>query len=172
MGLDETITIAEAHMDGTPEDVDIQSQDDLVNGYVLFSELESDADDRRKSVRDELQDRMQEDGQNKIEGDFGNVTLIEATKRSLIDEDDVFDRMLEAGVKPQEIMSVDQDLVEEAAEENGVDIDDVTYEYSYEYLRKSGVDRDRMRDIIQTCESQADGPGEINSCLTEFAADD
>lgn len=172
MGLDETITIAEAHRSGTPQDVEIQSQDDLVNGYVLYSELESDADDRRKSVRDELQDRMQADGQDKIEGDFGNVTLIEASKRSLVDEDEVFDRMLQAGVKPQEIMSVDQDLVEEMAEENGVPLDDVTYEYSYEYLRKSGVDREQMREIIEQCEIQSDDAGEMNSCLTEFAADD
>jgi hypothetical protein len=157
-----------AHIGNT--DIRVASKNDLVDLYVLSSELEGSSDDFRKEVRDQLQDRM--DGK-RVEGTFGRVTRVDATSWSMKDDDFVVNQMRELGVSEDELMSVDSDKVEAAIEEMpGVEKEDFFDSYEYSYLQKTGVDQENKLEMIQDRCGGIDDEATREACIADFMGDD
>lgn len=136
----------------------------LVDLYVMSSEVESESDDLRKNISTELQGRVDEEA----ESDLGTVRKVKRERTSLKDTYTVITELMEGGVRPGEVLSVDKGLVEEAVEQNEyVSTDDVFEVYEQEYIQKTGVNEDEVDAIINKCRNEG-SIGEQVQCLTEF----
>lgn len=150
------------------QDPSLLPMETLVDGYILGSELESEADDFRKRMGSEIEDRM--DGK-RAEGSLGTVTRVDATGKNLRDETQVVETFARHGVDPLDIMSVDDDLVEDQVDAiRQVDSDDVFDEYQYSYIRKSGVDQQKLEELVDTC-SQIEDTQQQDACIASFVDD-
>lgn len=170
MSLEEEVFFVDAHLDSignTP--TSSLGDNQVVDTYVLMSELKSEADDSRKDARDEIKDRHAVG--TSLDGDFGSVTVTERTYTRLKDSNDVFQRMLQEGVDPKEIMSIDKSLVEDKVEENGVPEDDVFTKSTTKSVRKTGLNEEKRKKIFEKCGDLTDDSEQV-ACLADFAADD
>lgn len=149
--LDRTFLREAAAVDALLERYDAEELDELdpfrlANLYALLSALASDADDARKTVRDELLEQVQDD--RTIETDVGDVSRRTADRRRLRDDETVRERLESAGVDPQAAMSFDSSKVEEAVEIAGVDPDDVFETERRAYVRRDDVDREAIAELL------------------------
>lgn len=120
----------------------------LANLYALLSALSSDADDARKTVRDELLEQVQDD--RTIETDVGGVSRRTADRRRLRDEETVRQRLETAGVDPAAAMSFDSSKVDEAIEIAGIDPDDVFETERRAYIRRDDVDQEAVAELLES----------------------
>ena len=159
----------EMHLDDVEErNLDLVPMSDLVDAYILSSNLKSSTDDFRKEVGNKIEERM--DGK-RAEGRLGRVSRVEVQKWNLEDEDFVVDRMEQAGVPRGDIMSVDSDKVEDVVDANPrVNKGEVFDSYSYSYVKKSGVDDVELQEMVEEC-GGIDDPEARDACIADFAGD-
>ncbi|WP_254528468.1 hypothetical protein [Natrinema gelatinilyticum] len=119
----------------------------LVNLYTLLSDVQRDADDLRGNVGDVLLDRVHHD--QPVYGEFGSVQRTGRTYRSLRDEDEVLERLEDAGIPRERVTSVDSTKVDDALEVTELVPSDVYEIEDREYVRKAEVDEEVKETRLQ-----------------------
>ena len=119
----------------------------LVNLYTLLSDVQRDANDFRQEVADVLLARLHHD--RPVSGQYGSVQRTSRRNRSLKDDDEVLERLENAGIDRERVLSVDRSKVDEALEVTILSESDVYDIEESEYVRKAEVDEDVKESRLQ-----------------------
>jgi hypothetical protein len=109
------------------------SLSDIVDIYVTLSEASSLADDKRKDVGDILDQRMDGD---EAEGERGAVQRYTRTYWSLRSEAFVKNQLRELGVDPVDVMSIDEDKLNDVIDDIDAEKEDFYDKSERSYIRK------------------------------------
>jgi len=121
--------------------------DALVNLYTLLSDVQRDANEFRKEIADVLLARLHHD--RPVSGQYGSVQRTSRRNRSLKDDEDVLERLENAGIDRERVLSVDRSKVDEALEVTTLSESDVYEVEESEYVRKAEVDEDVKESRLQ-----------------------
>jgi hypothetical protein len=121
--------------------------EELVDLYVLLSDVQWGADDLRRDVGDDLLDHVGPDGQ--LHGQYGTVSRTRRERRSLTDEDVVLDALDEAGVPREWVLGVDEDKLDVVIATTDVAEADVYDVHEQYYVQKTGVESEAKRSRLQ-----------------------
>jgi hypothetical protein len=119
----------------------------LVNLYTLLSDVQRDANEFRKEVADVLLARLHHD--RPVSGQYGSVQRTSRRNRSLKDDEEVLERLENAGIDHERVLSVDRSKVDEALEVTTLSESDVYEVEESEYVRKAEVDEDVKESRLQ-----------------------
>ena len=141
----------------------------LINLYTLLSDVQRNAGDLRKNVRELLLERLHHD--QPVHGQYGSVQRTTRRNRSLKDDADVLRVLEDAGIPRERLLSVDREKVDEALEVTELS-ETAVYEIDEnEYVRKAEVDDERKETRLQGLKDQlalSDEP-EAEELRTEVA---
>jgi len=150
-----------------PEDVDTPA---LVNLYTLLSDVQRNANDLRQDVRSVLLDRLHHD--QPVSGQYGSVQRTSRRNRSLKDEDEVLERLENAGIVRERVTSVDTSKVDEALEVTELAESDVYDIEESEYVRKAEVDEvekeTRLQGLKDRLAATDEDTGELQQEIREL----
>lgn len=119
----------------------------LVNLYTLLSDVQRDANDFRQEVADVLLARLHHD--RPVSGQYGSVQRTSRRNRSLKDDEEVLERLENAGIDRERVLSADRSKVDEALEVTTLS-DSAVYEVEEsEYVRKAEVEEDVKESRLQ-----------------------
>jgi hypothetical protein len=121
--------------------------DALVNLYTLLSDVQRDANEFRKEIADVLLARLHHD--RPVSGQYGSVQRTSRRNRSLKDDEEVLERLENAGIDRERVLSVDRSKIDEALEVTTLSESDVYDIKESEYVRKAGVDEDVKESRLQ-----------------------
>ncbi|WP_181690822.1 hypothetical protein [Natronomonas sp. LN261] len=121
--------------------------DALVNLYTLLSDVQRDANEFRKEIADVLLARLHHD--RPVSGQYGSVQRTSRRNRSLKDDEEVLERLKNAGIDRERVLSVDRSKVDEALEVTTLSESDVYEVEESEYVRKAEVDEDVKESRLQ-----------------------
>jgi len=121
--------------------------DALVNLYTLLSDVQRDASEFRKEIADVLLTRLHHD--RPVSGQYGSVQRTSRRNRSLKDDEEVLERLENAGIDRTRVLSVDRSKVDEALEVTTLSESDVYEVEESEYVRKAEVDEDVKESRLQ-----------------------
>ncbi|WP_336037692.1 hypothetical protein [Halobacterium yunchengense] len=110
---------------------------DVVDLYVALSDVQRGADDVRRTVGDELLDRIGPSG--RLQGRFGTVSRAERERRRLRDESTVFDALDDHGIPREWVTGVDTDRLDVVLAVTDLDADEVYDVDTATYVQKTGV---------------------------------
>ncbi len=119
----------------------------LVNLYTLLSDVQRDANEFRKEIADVLLSRLHHD--RPVFGQYGSVQRTSRRNRSLKDDEEVLERLENAGIDRERVLSVDRSKVDEALEVTTLSESDVYEVEESEYVRKAEVDEDLKESRLQ-----------------------
>jgi hypothetical protein len=119
----------------------------LVNLYTLLSDVQRDTNDFRQEVAAVLLARLHHD--RPVSGQYGSVQRTSRHNRSLKDEEVVLERLEDAGIDRERVMSVDRSKVDEALEVTTLSESDVYEIEESEYVRKAEVDEEVKETRLQ-----------------------
>ena len=119
----------------------------LVNLYTLLSDVQRGANEFRKEVADVLLARLHHD--RPVSGQYGSVQRTSRRNRSLKDDEEVLERLENAGIDHERVLSVDRSKVDEALEVTTLSESDVYEVEESEYVRKAEVDEDVKESRLQ-----------------------
>ena len=119
----------------------------LVNLYTLLSDVQRNANDLRQNMRSILLERLHHD--QPVSGQYGSVQRTSRRNRSLKDEDEVLERLENAGIDRDRVTSVDTSKVDEALEVTELAESDVYDIEASEYVRKAEVDKTEKETRLQ-----------------------
>lgn len=121
--------------------------DELVDVYVLLSDVQRGANRLRRRVGEELLDRIGPD--DRLHGQFGTVTRTLRERRRLKDLETVFDVLDERGIPREWVVGVDQDkldvvlTVTDLEESSVYDVEDQIY------VQKTAVEEETKQSRLQ-----------------------
>ena len=121
--------------------------DALVNLYTLLSDVQRDANEFRKEIADVLLARLHHD--RPVSGQYGSVQRTSRRNRSLKDDEEVLERLENAGIDRERVLSVDRSKVDEALDVTTLSESDVYEVEESEYVRKAEVDEDVKESRLQ-----------------------
>ncbi len=121
--------------------------DALVNLYTLLSDVQRDANEFRKEIADVLLARLHHD--RPVSGQYGSVQRTSRRNRSLKGDEEVLERLENAGIDRERVLSVDRSKVDEALEVTTLSESDVYEVEESEYVRKAEVDEDVKESRLQ-----------------------
>ena len=124
----------------------------LVNIYTLLSDVQRNANEFRQDVRSVLLDRLHHD--QPVAGQYGSVQRTSRRNRSLKEEDEVIEKMEDAGIDRERVTSVDSSKVDEALEVVEVAESEVYDIEESEYVRKADVNEDQKKTRLQGLKDQ------------------
>lgn len=128
--------------------LDELDESELTGLYALLADLRGSADEARRTVRNELLDRL--DADRDIDTEFGEVTRYSYEATDLEDEERVAERLERAGVDPESVTSLDPEKVERAVEETDLRLEDVFEVEEVERLRLTDADADERREKLRS----------------------
>ncbi len=136
---------------GTPEALDT---DDLVNLYVLLSDVQREADRLRSSTGDILLDRIGPDGT--LTGQFGSVARTERQRRRLKPTEAIF-AALEAHRIPEDwVIGIDRDKLDVVLSVTDVEETDVYDIDTQVYVRKADVEEREKQSRLEGLKARLD----------------
>lgn len=139
---------------------------DIINLYMLLSDVQRGANDFRKAVTDVLLDRLHHD--RPVHGQYGSVQRTTRRRRELKDDEEVLAVLEDAGIDSERVLGVVRDKVDDALEVTELSEADVYEIDGREYVRKAEVDEDvketrlqGLKDRLAATESEdAEAPAE------------
>ena len=124
----------------------------LINLYTLLSDVQRNAGDLRKTIRELLLERLHHD--QPVHGQYGSIQRTTRRNRSLKDDADVLRVLENAGIPREQLMSVDREKVDEALGVTELS-ETAVYEIDEnEYVRKAEVDDERKETRLQGLKDQ------------------
>jgi len=143
----------------------------LVNLYTLLSDVQRNANEFRQEVADVLLARLHHD--RPISGQYGSVQRTSRRNRSLKDDEEVIERLENAGIDRERVLSVDRSKVDRALEVTTLSESDVYEVEESEYVRKAEVDEDVKESRLQGLKdrlaaSEDDGATQIRAEIEEL----
>ena len=121
--------------------------EDLVDLYVLVSDVQWGADELRRDVGGDLLDEVGPNGQ--LHGQYGTVSRTRRERHTLKDDDVVLDALDEAGVPREWVLGVDQDKLDVVLATTEVGEGDVYDTHEQYYVQKTGTESDAKRSRLQ-----------------------
>ena len=121
--------------------------DALVNLYTLLSDVQRDANEFRKEIADVLLARLHHD--RPVSGQYGSVQRTSRRNRSLKDDEEVLERLENADIDRERVLSVDRSEVDEALDVTTLSESDVYEVEESEYVRKAEVDEEVKDSRLQ-----------------------
>ena len=121
--------------------------EDLVDLYVLLSDVQWGADELRRDLGDDLLDHVGPEG--RLHGQYGTVSRTRRERRQLKDDEEVLAALDDANVPREWVLGVDEskvDVVLAATELEEADVYDVHEQY---YVQKTGVESEAKRTRLQ-----------------------
>lgn len=128
---------------------------DVVDLYVLLSDVQRGADDVRTTVGDDLLDRIGPSG--RLSGRFGTVSRASRKRRQLRDEAAVFDALDDHDVPREWVTGVDTDKLDVVLAVTDLDEDDVYDVETTSYVQKTGVADAEKADYLAGLRERLDG---------------
>lgn len=144
---DDALLLADALERYDVERLESLSSDDLVNLYVLLSDVQREADRFRRATGDRLLDRIGPEG--RLDGQFGSVTRASRTRRRLKPAEEVFDALEAADIPREWVLGVDAEKLDVVLsvtdlEEAAVyDVDEQVY------VQKTGVEEGEKQSRLE-----------------------
>lgn len=127
--LDQMVEI----MEKLSEDVDSLEDTQVVDLYVLASQIKSDTDDVRDIAKGEIRER----GIEKMDGELGSITTVEREDWYVADEESLFEVLELFDIPKTAVMSVDTSKVKEVLEDHGIDKEKAMEKRTTRYPRKT-----------------------------------
>lgn len=124
----------------------------LVNLYTLLSDVQRNANNLRQDVRSILLGRLHHD--QPVSGQYGSVQRTSRRNRSLRDEEEVLEKLEDAGINRERVTSVDASKVDDALEVTELAESDVYEIEESEYVRKAEVDEETKETRLQGLKDQ------------------
>jgi len=121
--------------------------EELVDLYVLLSDVQWGADGLRRHVGGDLLDHVGPDG--RLHGQYGTVSRTRRERRTLKDEDAVLDALDDAGVPREWVLGVDEDKLDVVLATTEVEEAEVYDVHEQYYVQKTGVESDAKRSRLQ-----------------------
>jgi uncharacterized protein YecE (DUF72 family) len=118
-----------------------------VNLYTLLSDVQRDANEFRKEIADVLLARLHHD--RPVSGQYGSVQRTSRRNRSLKDDEEVLERLENADIDRERVLSVDRSEVDEALDVTTLSESDVYEVEESEYVRKAEVDEEVKDSRLQ-----------------------
>ena len=168
---DDALLLAE-HVDrldvDDPESIDTES---LTDCYVLSSDVQRGANRLRKTLRDELLDRLGA-GQD-LHGRFGTVRRTTRERRSPLDDETVLDVLDDHGVPREWVLGVDRTKLDVVVSVTDVPEDAVYGVEESVYVQKTATDEGKKFDLLSGIADRLDdlegkAGAEIRDELTEI----
>jgi hypothetical protein len=144
---DDALLLADALERYEVERLESLSSEDLVNLYVLLSDVQREADRLRRAAGDGLLDRIGPEG--RLDGEFGSVTRASRTRRRLKPPDEVFDALEAADIPREWVLGVDAEKLDvvlsvtDLEEEAVYDVDEQVY------AQKTGVGESEKQSRLE-----------------------
>lgn len=139
---------------------------DLVDLYVLLSDVQWGADEFRREVGDELLDHVGPEG--RVHGRFGTVSRARRERRQLKDEEVVLERLDEADVPREWVLGVDEEKLDVVLAVTDVEAEDVYDVHGQYYVQKTSVESEAKRSRLQGLKDRLDElPEEEATALRE-----
>ena len=137
---DDALLLADAleRYDLRSRDVESLSTDDLVNLYVLLSDVGSEADRLRRAAGEALQDRLGPD--DRVHGQFGSVTRTRRSRRRVKAAEDVFAALDAEGIPREWVLGVDTDRLDVVLSVTELEESAVYDVEEQVYVQKTGVE--------------------------------
>lgn len=129
------------------ETLETASSGELVNLYVLLSDVQRGADTFRKTVGDVLLNRI--GPADELHGQFGTVHRTRRERRRLKPDEEILERLSEGGIPHEWVLGVDREkldvvlAVTDLEEEAVYDVEQQTY------VQKTGVEEAAKRSRLQ-----------------------
>lgn len=141
-GLSDKVEMVERVLEaGNPEDLE-----DLVNMYLLLSEIKSEADNSRKKVSEELGRRETDSFETRL----GSISRVTREYVNVNDESEVFEKMEEKGINPKRFMKIDPKKVRQVAREEGLDEDELVSVSESSYYRRESFNGDLVDEATRS----------------------
>ncbi|WP_247728927.1 hypothetical protein [Halovivax limisalsi] len=118
----------------------------LTDAYVVSSDVQHGANRLRKTLRDELLARLGPDQQ--LHGRFGTVRRTTRTRRSVRDEETVFEALDERGIPREWVLGVDRTKLDVVLSVTDLDESDVYDVDESVYVQKIDVDEDEKFELL------------------------
>ena len=144
---DDALLLADALERYDVADLDSLATEELVNLYVLLSDVQREADRFRSATSDLLLDRIGPEG--RLHGQFGSVTRTSRRRRRLKPTEDVLDALEAAGIPEDWVLGIDRDKLDVVLsvtdlEESAVyDVDEQVY------VQKTGVEEGEKHSRLE-----------------------
>ena len=135
---DDAVVLASLLADTVLEELGPLSNPDVVDLYVMLSEVQRGSDDLRLTVSDELLDRIGPDG--RLRGRFGTVTRVMRDRRHLKDDATVFDALDELGIPREWVTGIDPEKLDVVLSVTDLETEDVYDVETQTYVQKTGVE--------------------------------
>ncbi|WP_225335009.1 hypothetical protein [Halomicrobium urmianum] len=144
---DDALLVADVLERTDVTDREALSAEELVDLYVLLSDLQWGADDLRRDVGDDLLDHVGPGGD--LHGTYGTVARARREYRQLRDEDEVLDALDDAGVPREWVLGVDEEKLDVVIATTDLEEDDVYDVDGRYYVQKTGVEGEAKRSHLQ-----------------------
>jgi hypothetical protein len=120
---------------------------ELVNLYVLLSDVQRGADELRRTVSDVLLDRIGPAGE--LHGQFGTVRRTTRERRRPKSDAEILDRLDEAGIPREWVLGVDEDKLDVVLAVTDLDEEAVYDADEQVYVQKTGVEEPEKHARLQ-----------------------
>ncbi|WP_267643718.1 hypothetical protein [Haloarchaeobius amylolyticus] len=149
---DDTLLLADMLDRLTDTDFDRVPDDQLVDLYVLLSDVQRGADDLRQAVGSTLLDHVGPSGA--LHGPFGTVSRTSRTVRSLKSEEDILPELDAHGVPRDWVLGVVPDKLDVVVAATDVDESAVYDLDTIEYVQKTASESARKQSRLQGIEDR------------------
>jgi hypothetical protein len=120
-------------MEELAQNIEALEDRQVVDLYVLASEIKGESDGVRKTAKSEISER----GIEKMDGELGSITTVERESWYVADEESLFEVLELFDIPKTAVMSVDTSKVEEVLEEHGIDKEKAMEKKTTRYPRKT-----------------------------------
>ena len=163
---DDALLLAE-HVDrldvDDPESIDTTS---LTDCYVLSSDVQRGANRLRKTLRDELLDRI--GAGQELHGRFGTIRQTTRERRSPLDDETVLDVLDEHGIPHEWVLGVDRTKLDVVVSVTDVPADAVYGVEETTYVQKTASDESEKFDLLSgIADRLADLEGETGAAIRD-----
>lgn len=142
----------------------------LTDAYVVSSDVQHGANRLRKTLRDELLARLGPDQQ--LHGRFGTVRRTTRTRRTVRDEEVVFEALDEHGIPREWVLGVDQTKLDVILSVTDLEESDVYDVDESVYVQKTAVDEDEKYELLAGIRDRLDAlEGEEGEAIREELTD-
>lgn len=144
---DDALLLADALERYDVADLESLSSDELVNLYVLLSDVQRESDRFRRAASDVLLDRIGPEG--RLHGQFGTVTRTSRRRRQIKPTETVLEALEAAGIPEEWVLGIDRDKLDVVLSVTDLE-EDAVYDVDEQvYVQKTGIEEGEKRSRLE-----------------------
>jgi hypothetical protein len=128
-------------------DLESLSTDELVNLYVLLSDVQRESDRLRRAVSDDLLERIGPEG--RLHGQYGTVMRTSRTRRQPKPTDEVFAALEAEGIPREWVIGVDTEKLDVVLSVTDLEESAVYDVHEQVYVQKTGVEESEKQSRLE-----------------------